>query len=246
MPSTIQPLPRGQQLMLQYLMANHVMSDDEANETFQKLLEQQQQGDEQVMGNAENLEEAFVSINRQLKPGFGLEIVTVVDTDPDTGDKAKYHAVVNTKADEVAKKHAFETAFTVHERAFVRLLLKRLVEEEHFSLKRMDCINLRSDLEGGFKLQLNQAERLIQMLLDEKWLRVSTRGDDDDEEDENDDALSSSQKSRKTSKSTKRRRRESVHNKLELAPRSYLELSHYLTQLGLEAEDMPQFLFHVS
>jgi Nse1 non-SMC component of SMC5-6 complex len=241
MPSNnIQPLPPGQQMLLQRIMAKHIMSNDAAKREFVSLMEEV---GEDAMGTAETLSDAFSSINQQLNPGFGLEIVTMVDKND--GEKAvKYHAVVNTQCDEVAKQHSFEKAYSAHERAFVRLLIQTLVEEG--TLKRKDCINLRSTLDKGFKLKLEEAERLVQILLDEEWLRVSARqeGSDEEEDDEDDDEGGATQSSKKRQK--KRRRRESVQNKLELAPRTYMELSHYLSNLGLDPEEMPQFLFHRS
>ncbi|KAG7363433.1 Nse1 non-SMC component of SMC5-6 complex [Nitzschia inconspicua] len=233
----IQPLPAGQQMLLQRLMANHVMSNDKAKLTVSSLLEEV---GENAMGSTENLSQIFSNINQQLNPAFGLEIVTMVDK---SGEKAvKYHAVVNTQCDDVAKQYSFEKAFTAHERAFIRLLMQRMVEEG--TMKRKDCINLRSTLTKGFKLSLDDAERMVQILLDEEWLRVSARQENSDDEEEEEDGENDepSQSSRKRQK--KKLRRESVQIKMELAPRSFMELSHYLSDLGLEEEDMPQFLFH--
>lgn len=194
----------------------------------------------------DTLQKAFVSINRQLKPGFGLEIITMVDT---SGNGAKYyHAVVNTTADEIAKSESiFSKSWNPHERAFVRLVMRALIdqnsddddEEEDddddeldnnnddgknkkkasaIGIRRADLINLRSDLERGFKLNLDQATRVIAILLEEKWLRVSA--------------------------STDQNRRESVQGTIELAPRSYMELYHYITGLGMAVDKLPQFLYH--
>jgi len=250
-------LPRGQQLLLQRLIANHCVSNKEAERIFKSLLgkdyidENEDEGnngneDHQVgiMGpGIDTLEAAFVSINRQLKPGFGLEIVTLVDT-TGSGNAKYHHAVVNTTADEIAKKETvFSKSWNPHERAFVRLVMRTLVDQNDddddddndeeddddednsnkkkasvISIRRADLINLRSDLEGGFKLTLDQATRVIGILLEEKWLRTSALTDDN--------------------------RRESVQAKIELAPRSYMELSHYIMGLGLAAEKLPQFVFH--
>jgi hypothetical protein len=270
MPLT-QSLPRGQQLLLQRLMAAHVLSDDDAQAIFAELSQydntdtqkddEEEAGEEDdndgrasqqqpIMGEGiETLEDAFVSINQQLKPGFGLEIVTMVDQQPDGSPAERYHAVVDLLVDDVAKKHSFEKSYSPHERAFIRLLMQKLVEDDNLALRKMDCINLRTDLKGNFKLSLQQAERLVQVLLDEHWLRVSTRVDDDDDDEEEEDNdhdgedVSQPRGRQKTSKN-KRRRRDSVRNKLELAPRSYMELSHYLSGLGLDDDDLPQFLFH--
>ncbi|OEU13724.1 hypothetical protein FRACYDRAFT_242070 [Fragilariopsis cylindrus CCMP1102] len=208
-----EPLPRGQQMLLQRLIAKHCITSGKAEKEFKTLVanwkdyasrnddddddddgeeeENQNQGKVNFMGPGINtLEDAFVSINRQLKPGFGLEIVTLVDT---FDNNTHYIAVINTMADEIAKK---ETVFA-----------KSWNPHEH--------------LEGGFKLSLDHATRVVGILLEEKWLRTSLTGD-----------------------SEKQHRRESVQAKIELAPRTFLELSHYITSLGFDERKLPQFLFH--
>ena len=248
-------LPRGQQLLLQRLMAHHCMSNKEATRTFESLVAQGKEymiddeeedeenigGDEQViarfMGQGINtLQDAFVSINKQLKPGFGLEIVTMVDTSR-SGAK-HFHAVVNTAADEIARnEHVFSKSWNAHERAFVRLVMGALVDQNSdddenddeedddrnknqglVGIRKADLINLRSEISGGFKLSLEQAERVIEVLLDEQWLRVSS--------------------------SSEKNRRDSVQVLIELAPRSYMELYHYITGLGMAPDKLPQFLYH--
>lgn len=239
------------------------MSNKEATKVFESIVahgedymdeddedQDTKEGGRAIMGPGINtVREAFVSINRQLKPGFGLEIITMVDTGG--GNGAKYfHAVVNTAADEVAKSETiFSKSWNPHERAFLRLIIKALVEQSNgndddddeedndndddededdnrtkkkkasvVGLRRADLINLRSELEGGFKLTLDQATQAIGILLEEKWVRVSA--------------------------STDAGRRESVQGTLELAPRSYMELYHFITGMGMEADKLPQFLYH--
>ena len=268
-------LPRGQQLLLQRLIANHCMSQKEATRIFESLVANGKDyvdDNENVFEEGEGtttassasfmgpqintLEDAFVSINRQLKPGFGLEIITLVDT---SGNGAKYyHAVVNTTADEVAKNDTiFSKSWNPHQRAFVRLVMRALVDQscenqdnndnddddddddDHDEdnddgednsnkeknkkvngIRRADLINLRSDLENGFKLNLDEATQVVSILLEQKWLRVSA--------------------------STDSSRRESVQGTIELAPRSYMELYHYITNLGMDEDKLPQFLYHRS
>ena len=253
-------LPLGQQLLLQRLMANHCMSDKEATQTFESLvahgkeymgdvqegegsnndLEDQEGNNPTVMGPGINtLQEAFVSINRQLKPGFGMEIVTMVDT---TGKRAKYfHAVVNTAADKVARsENVFAKSWNPHERAFVRLVMRALVDQNNddeeedededgesnknktvtvVGIQKKDLINLRAEIPGGFKLTNPQAQRVVEVLLDEKWLRASAPAENNN-------------------------RRESMQGMIELAPRSYMELYHYIIGLGMTADKLPQFLYH--
>jgi len=249
-----EPLPRGQQLLLQRLMASHCMSGKEATEVFESLVangkefmggdqdEDNQDDNSSFMGSGiSTLQEAFVSINRQLKPGFGLEIVTMVDT---TGKRAKYfHAVVNTAADKVAKSaNIFAKSWNPHERAFVRLVIGALVEQKAedegeedddedgestsnnktnsvVGIEKKVLVNQRAHISGGFSLTLGQAQRVMEVLLDEKWLRVSPAA-------------------------TENNRRDSGKAMIELAPRSYMELYHYIMDLGMEADKLPQFLYH--
>jgi hypothetical protein len=241
------PLPNGQQLLLQRLMSAHVMSDQDAKELFESIVHHDSNATQDSEDNNEEplpvitmgdgvatLKDAFVSINRQLFPCFGLEIVTMIDKVDGSRATQQYHAVVNARDDDLAKSY-FEKAWNAHERAFVRLLLKHMIEQEDCALKRKDCVNLRSQLDKGFKLAINDAERLVQVLLDEQWLRVALIEDDDEDDSDHETALSQGNKK-------KRRRRESMHNALQLAPRAYMELHHYLQDLGLER--IPQMLSH--
>jgi hypothetical protein len=203
MTSTTQPLVREQQLFLQRVLANHCVSHDDAQSLFKDL-------------NVPNdsLEEAFEEINRQLTKGFGLEIATVVI------DKTRYHSIINLRNDDVAAD-AFEHRYNTHEKALIRLMLGKFVQESEdgpISLPKKDLINLRTELEEPYKIgSVAQAEHVVDMLMDEKFLRIVAGG-----------------------------RRESMQTELELAPRAYLELSTHLTELGIPQDKMPQFLFHRS
>lgn len=217
MVATTTPLEREQQLLLQRLMASHCMSHKEVKRIFEEL---------QVSNNS--LEDAFETINRQLTKGFGLEIATVVI------DRTKYHSVINLRNDEISGK-AFEAHYNAHERALVRLILERFAQcssvkqddeekEENIvvTLPKKDLINLRADLQEPYKLTVDQATHVVDMLLDEHFLRMSS------------------------GVTTLSQRRESMQTKLELGPRAYLELSAHLTELGIPQSSMPQFLFHRS
>jgi hypothetical protein len=201
-----QPLVRGQQLMLQRLMAAHVLTDDQAKVLYEEL-------SPEMKGACSSLENCFGQINTQLTKSFGLEIATVSMA---IGDKKqqKYHAVINCHADEVAKK-SFHFSCTTHDRAFIRLILTHLVESN--SAQRSDLINLRSDLPEPYKLTMAAAEYCIETLLEEKWLVLDVEEGG---------------------------RRESMKATIQIAPRSYLELSHLLTDLGFPQEDLPQFIAH--
>jgi hypothetical protein len=210
----VQPLARGQQLMLQRLLAAHVLSDDQAKTLYQELL----QGDDDHDNNAsqqedpQTLEEAFQEINAQLTTAFGLEVATV------NLSQTKYHAIINQHADGVAKQ-AFAQSFSPHERSMIRLILEKLVNDgADTPCQRKDLINLRGDLVEPYKLSLQGAEHLVETLVQEQWLVIS-------------EAATQS-------------RRDSMQASLQLGPRSYLELSHLLTDLGLPQEELPQFIFH--
>jgi hypothetical protein len=189
-----QPLALEEQLFVQRLMASHVMNDKTAQKVFQ---------------GEHPLEESLPRINQQLTNGFGLEIATVIL------NKTKYHAIINTHADDVAK---LSEHFNPHERGLIRLIFATLVDSE--TAPRSKLINARGDLEEPLKLTAPGAEHVVEMLLEEEWLRVAT------EEDNNEN------------------RRESMQALLELSPRTYLELSHLLVDMGMEQESLPQFLFH--
>lgn len=136
-------------------------------------------------------------------------------------DKTKYHAVINLRNDEISGG-SFESHYNTHERALVRCILEKLaqVEDAPMALPKKDLINLRSELQEPYKItSVAHAQHVVEMLLEEQFLRV---------------ASSSTQ------------RRESLQTLLELAPRSYLELSTHLIDLGVPQASMPQFLFHRS
>ena len=214
MVATTQPLEREQQLLLQRVLASHCMSHKEAERVFNEL----------QVPNA-SLEEAFETINRQLTKGFGLEIATVVL------DRTKYHSVINLRNDEVSGD-AFEMHYNAHERALVRLILEKFAQTDDdddeegggtvMTLPKKDLVNLRNDLKEPYRLTVAQAEHVVEMLLDEKFIRIST------------------------GVTTSSQRRESLQTQLELAPRAYLELSTYLSDLGIPEKSMPQFLRHRS
>lgn len=205
---TTQPLDRAQQLMLQRLMASHVLEDKEAKKIFAGVQKTLTQDESSQM----TLEECFAEVNQQLTKGFDLEIATVVIS------QIKYHAVINSHADEASKK-SFEQHFDAHDRQFIMLVLAHLVENDsETGVSRATLYNLRSDLKEPYKLTLTGAEHVVETLIQEHWLRINLG------ENEN--------------------RRESVQATLELAPRAYLELSHLLVDLGVPQDGLPQFLFH--
>ena len=239
---TVQPLTRGQQLLLQRLLAAHIMSHKDLQDLFEQL---QAMETTDMPKDCSTVEQCLADINRELIPGFGLEIATVVMNQNKSKNKNKnrqqYHAIINTHADDVAKS-AFHHSYDVHQRAMIHLILQTLVQQQQeqqededddgdkqpSSLSRQALINLRSELKEPFKLTLKEAEHLVELLLEEEWLVVS-----------------SEETSCSSSASSRRRRRESsLKIPLEIGPRTFLELSHLLTDLGYPQEQLPQFIFH--
>ena len=230
---TTEPLPRGQQVMLQRLMAEHTMTDEKADQLLQKLIA----ANVDVGGsNVSNTTECFASINQQLKRGFGLEMMTMIsnnnnnnDNDDNSNDGnnnnnskgQKIHAVVNTDLDDVAKE-SFGSIVGYHERTYLRCILEALATEG--PSVRSTLVNLRTENET-VKMDLDTADRFIETLLDQHWLAW---GDDETSE----------------TTTTTRRRRESMNAKIILGPRAYMELHRSLTDMGYPEEDMPQFIFH--
>jgi len=151
----------------------------------------------------------------------------------------RYYAMINKFPDEVAKA-CFQIG-TVHEQAFVRNLIERFAasggEPEPWSA----LVNSRSEINDGnsnnstnddggggdggsnknknskTKVTLPQAENLVWLLLDEKWLQR-----------ENPAEGGGGKKS----------------SLIGLGPRTYLELSYFLEQKGMEADDLPQMIYH--
>jgi hypothetical protein len=223
---TTQCLSRVEQLLLQRLMAHHVLEDKEAkqmlsdihnkNKTMTQRTQRTQSQDEQEEETPKELEECFAAINQQMTKGFGLEISSVVL------DQTKYHAVMNSHADEISKK-SFDRHFDAHDRQFILLILQHLVDNgtNGKGIPRRDLYNLRGELEEPYKMSLQGAEHVVESLLQQHWLRTLLL---ENENDEN--------------------RRASMQATLELAPRCYLELSHLLVDMGIPQDDLPQFLFH--
>jgi hypothetical protein len=214
MTSATEPLVKGQQLFLQRLLAAHCFDDDQALMTFKELKPA-------MDGACENLNDCLSQINTQLTKGFGLEVATV--SIKEDGVFKQFHAIINTQQDKAAKDAFQSQSFDLNDRAFLRLVYEKLAEDG--TCQRSVLINLRTELKDNVSLSMARADHLIETLLEEKWL-VVTQADEE---------AGGTQNSR---------RRESVHAAIGIGPRSFLELSHYLQDLGYPEEDLPQFLFH--
>jgi hypothetical protein len=156
--SLTQPLTPGQHILLQRLMAAHVLTHEEATAIFE------QENDTRGCGS---IEECFRSINEQLMSGFGLEIATV------SFDGSKYHAIMNPHADDDIAKASFALTLPPSEREYMRKVLETLVQEEDQFSTRMDLINLRNTLDEKFKLRVEDTEHCLDKMLTERWLATN-------------------------------------------------------------------------
>ena len=171
--------------------------------------------------NNDNAKIPFGAMNAQLTAGFGLEICSI------KLQGTKYHTLINQHADKMSEL-AFDHEFTPHQRAYIRAVLERLVvahtandeEEQEEGVSRMDLINLRTTISKPFTMpSIQDATDTLDRLLDEHWLMLS---------------INSSKK------------RQSMAQLYDLGPRTYLELSSLLVDLGYPKEDLPQFLLYRS
>lgn len=209
-----EPLTKGQQMLLQRLMANHVMTDAEATTLFEQIKE----ANDIDIGRCNDLKHALDKINKQLRRGFGLQIATMVSTSdilPPAGQK--FHAIIDQHADDVAKE-SFLSHYDMNERAYLRIILEYLACTEPSPIvARSTLINQRLELKDPYKLSLDGAGTCIDKLIDEHWLTMV---------DET------------------HQRRDSMTANIQLGPRAYLELSHLLIDYGFPKEDLPQFIFY--
>jgi hypothetical protein len=154
---TTTPLTAGQQMLLQRMMASHVLTHEEAVKIFDHVND---------TTDCRNIEECFRCINRQLKAGFGLEIVTA------SVDGTKYHAVVNLDADDEIAKMSFTVLLPPSEREYMRKVLETLVQEDDGMSNRMSLINLRNTLDPKYKMSIQEAENCIDKMTNQHWLTV--------------------------------------------------------------------------
>ena len=153
--SNTQPLAWGQKILLQRLLAAHVLTDAKAKKLFAIVA-----GNDQEM-ECETLAECWSEINAQLSPSFGLEVATV------SINGKLYHALINQNTDNIAKQ-SFQN-LKPNTRAYVRKVLETLSTSE--SIARMDLVNLRIQVPEPFQhLEMDEAGRCLDELLDENWL----------------------------------------------------------------------------
>lgn len=155
---TTEPLPRGQQVMLQRIMAEHTMTDEKAEALLQELIAARVD-----LEGVSTTAECFASINQQLKRGFGLEIMTMIVSNDNNN---KIHAVVNADVDDVAKE-SYGNLLGYHERAYLRCILEALAADG--PSVRSTLVNLRTENESC-KMDLDTADRFLETLLEQQWL----------------------------------------------------------------------------
>jgi hypothetical protein len=154
-----EPLTHGQQMLLQRLMAAHVLSEADATTIFGEL-------NAAVGTGYRSIEECFRSINEQLIAGFGLEIATV------SMDGTKYHALVNPHADDDVAKASFANVLPPAEREYMLKILETLVQDEEGTTTRVNLINLRNKLDPKFRITVEDAENTLDKMVAEYWLGI--------------------------------------------------------------------------
>ena len=201
-------------------MAEHCLESEAAVEIFEGLRQNYPED------APETLEQGLVMSNQQLK-GLGLEIrgsSAIVN-----GVRQRHYALVNKVPDEVAKT-TFQKLYSPLEHQYIAKVLQTLAEEGEAS--RATLINLKSQVPSPTPSQtfrLNDAERTLQQLQDEKWIvEVSNKA-----------AVESS------SSGQKRRREGSIQAPMTLAPRAYMELGNLLVkEYGMQEDKLPQIIIH--
>lgn len=157
--SLTKPLSPGKQILLQRLIAAHVLSHADCLQIFEQC------NDDDDCGK---LEDCFRIINEELMAGFGLEIATTVMKGGN-----KYHAVVNPHSDDEIAQASFGATLPPAEREYTRKVLESLVQnddQEDQKNTRMDLINLRNTLDQKYKMNVEETEHCLDRLLDEHWL----------------------------------------------------------------------------
>lgn len=256
--SNIEELSHGQVQFLQRLTASHVVTGPQAQALWDDI-------ECEEMGR--DLDDTISRINESLKPGFNMEIRAIslsttdstptvpVDSDGNpiassssSSNKPQsrmvYYAVVNCVSDDVSKRSAYPFFLKKHQNLeYFRLVLSQFIEKESrknpsddlpvansrgsgcaSSLSRIELINVRNQLPDALKtkMTITQAEKALKVMEVEGWLVPS-------------DDCSEDNRNRRSSTG-------SSSNSLQIGPRTYMELSDFLCDLGLERDQLPQIL----
>jgi len=174
----------SQQLFLQRLTKEHVLSDADAKELFveiQQICCQEAQSQTQTdLSYDSTMELCIGAINSVIVPMLQLEICTIIIREGTSN--VRYHGLVNKLVDDVAKEYA-APSHNVHEVALFRLIIEKIVErgldeeDENTigcsgSLSSKEILNLRTELTGAHKGKLSamQTERALHAFAEEHWL----------------------------------------------------------------------------
>ena len=184
-------LTYAQQIFLQRLTNDRVLSDTEANALFveiQQFCQETADSQSQLDTRCDHSLEACIgAINACIVPLLQLEISTVVIREEN--ENVRYHGLVNKVADDAAKLYA-SPGHNIHEVAFFRTILEKFVEAGHDAgesnaigcpgvLRATEIINLRSELKGAHsgKLSALQAEEAMKTFCSEFWIAPSGRNE---------------------------------------------------------------------
>jgi len=269
MTKAVQPLTHPQQIFLQRILASHILTDEAAQQIWNEI--HAKEGSGRDLNH--DLKKTFSTINKSLKPGFNMEIRSIslaLQKDESSSRNERnsivYHTIVNCEADHTNSV----LTKTPHDLAFIRLVLEQLIRtcSDHDiesdqdddpedqptssagnrrrrprnsikqggmmgcegSMSRMELINLRMELSGPHKdkLSISQVELIIENLEAEGWLVpvLSLEGDE-------------RQVRRKTSSDG-----EAGPDRLQIGPRTYMELPDFLCQIGMDEKSLPQIILY--
>lgn len=255
----IRPLSVPQQRFLQRLFALHVASTDILKKMWQEVKDSS--GDE-VLGP--NLEETLATINRSLKPAFGLEIRSVVvdveveDDENDEGGtktvRTPFVSIINLHGDDVSKASANPSITkNPHELALFRLIIEKLVEsanEDEESDDDGESSNRRRKRNRGCNASMSRMD-MINMRTELKGAHAGKLTISQVEQLLNQlvvegwfVAAEGSESEQAKKKSSRKKRASFGGSALQLGPRSYLEFADFLQKAGLDKEMLPQFIVY--
>jgi hypothetical protein len=235
-----EPLSTGQKIFNQRLLAEHCLTERQAEALYEEL--QQTYAD---LEEFPSLIDCIKSANAQLQY-LGLEIVAIAmpasasdadenDEDEDESENShsnkkskrasmttstvRHYAMVNKFPDDIAKQ-TFQAAIfqPPSQQAYVKAVLEMLVQDR--ATARSTLLNLKNTVSSAeSKVTLSEAQDALERLLEEKWLTETTT----------------------KSATNKAHRRGSNAAQVQLGPRAYCELSYLLTEeFGMDQESMPQ------
>lgn len=267
---SVRPLSVVRKQFLQRILSSHVVRDDECRRIYDDVRRNCPDDDDE---DHDDMERTIGIINASLVPGFGLEIRTivlngeryhaVVNRNADEvarryGSAATLtpHTVallrnilermveVGMERDEEEEEDVEDDGSTPRRRRGRQKKKKNANAGCSGHLGRIECINIRNDLDNVHKqkITLADAEAAVGTFVREGWLQVVNRetNDDNDEDSEEEEEITrSSRKKRKPS------RKQTSSTALAIGPRTYMELPDFIERL-ISSERMPQFILYRS